>query len=373
MRIVIIVMSLVHLFQATLVRGFRSNFAATALRVKSRSVTRCFSSVDVPTDFVKQKVYLNVPFEDKDEVKKLGAKWDQDTKKWYVGEFALVKDFQKWQAPEGGRKYLKVPFDNKDEAKALGARFDMDKKQWYISQGTSVAPFKKWIDSSAAAGSPSTAAVNQTYVDQLHAQESATELLFLKIDTTGFPTKAKFGYPSYDSIQDYNDARVVQVNALLCDRATFKPLDTISLIVRADDFTISNDKFHGISQDRSMHEGVEFEEVAHAVATMLESRPLILAHNAEFDLNVLRSEMVRHGLLEALEVVNDTPALCTMQLTKSLLGLKDMNGNLKNPSLKELYGYAMIAESALEQGTRLGVKHLQEAVQKLVVNDELVL
>lgn len=370
MRVVILVMSLVHLFQVSLVRGFRPYFAATALRVKSRSATRCFSSVEVPLDILKRKVYLNVPFEDKDEVKKLGARWDQDTKKWYVGEFALVKDFQKWQSPQD-RQYLKVPFDNKDEAKALGAWYDSDKKQWYVPSGASVAPFKKWLDSSS--GSPSALTVNQTYIDQVHAQESATELLFFKIDTTGFPTKAKFGYPPYDSIQDYNDARVVQVNALLCDRATFKPLDTISIIVRADDFTISNDKFHGISQDRSMHEGVEFEEVAHAVATMLESRPLILAHNAEFDLNVLRSEMVRHGLLEALEVVNDTPALCTMQLTKSVLGLKDMNGNLKNPSLKELYGYAMIAESALEQGTRLGVKHLQEAVQKLVVNDELVL
>jgi len=369
MHIAFIIMSLVHLFQANLVRGFRPNFAATALRVKSRSVARCFSSAEVPADFVKQKVYLNVPFEDKDEVKKLGAKWDQDTKKWYVGEFAPVKDFQKWQSPQD-RQYLKVPFENKDEAKALGAWYDSDKKQWFVPSGASVAPFEKWLDSSSSASPP---AVNQTYIDQLHAQESATELLFLKIDTTGFPTKAKFGYPPYDSVQDYNDARVVQVNALLCDRATFKPLDTISLIVRADDFTITNDKFHGISQDRSMHEGVEFGEVAHAVATMLESRPLILAHNAEFDLNILRSEMVRHGLLEALEVVNDTPALCTMQLTKSVLGLKDMNGNLKNPSFKELYGYAMIAESALEQGTRLGVKHLQEAVQKLVVNEELTL
>lgn len=366
MRIVLIVMSLVHLFP-TIVRSFRPNFAATALRVKSRSAARCFSSTEVPTEFAKQKVFLNVPFEDKDVVKKLGAKWDQDKKKWYVGEFSPVKDFQKWQAPIE-REYLKVPFDNKDEAKALGARFDADKKMWYVPHGVSLAPFKQWLDSSVAVVS-----VNQTYIDHLHAQESATELLFLKVDTTGFPTKVKYGYPPYDSVQDYNDARVVQVNALLCDRATFKPLDTISLIVRADDFSITNDKFHGVTQDRSMHEGVEFGEVAHAVATMLESRPLILAHNAEFELNVLRSEMVRHGLLEALEVVNDTPALCTMQLTKSVLGLQDMNGNLKNPSLKELYGYAMIAESAPEQGTRLGVKHLQEAVQKLVVNEELAL
>ena len=29
-------------------------------------------------------IYLAVPFEEKDEVKKLGAKWDNNEKKWYI-------------------------------------------------------------------------------------------------------------------------------------------------------------------------------------------------------------------------------------------------------------------------------------------------
>ena len=31
-----------------------------------------------------QRVYLNVPYEEKEEAKKLGAKWDVSKKKWYV-------------------------------------------------------------------------------------------------------------------------------------------------------------------------------------------------------------------------------------------------------------------------------------------------
>lgn len=33
---------------------------------------------------VKERIYLNVPFEEKDRVKSLGAKWDAEKKKWWI-------------------------------------------------------------------------------------------------------------------------------------------------------------------------------------------------------------------------------------------------------------------------------------------------
>jgi len=38
------------------------------------------------------KIYLNVPFSQKDDAKKLGAKWDRSKKKWYVLENNKNKD-----------------------------------------------------------------------------------------------------------------------------------------------------------------------------------------------------------------------------------------------------------------------------------------
>ena len=32
----------------------------------------------------KEKIYLHVPYEEKDKAKKLGAKWDASRKKWYI-------------------------------------------------------------------------------------------------------------------------------------------------------------------------------------------------------------------------------------------------------------------------------------------------
>lgn len=43
---------------------------------------------------------LNVPYNEKDEAKKLGAKWNGDLKKWYVEEREDYLEFNKWLCPE---------------------------------------------------------------------------------------------------------------------------------------------------------------------------------------------------------------------------------------------------------------------------------
>lgn len=43
---------------------------------------------------------------------------------------------------------LKVPFSEKDQAKALGARWNAESKHWYVPQGLDAAPFEKWITNS---------------------------------------------------------------------------------------------------------------------------------------------------------------------------------------------------------------------------------
>ena len=42
---------------------------------------------------------------------------------------------------------LKVPFNEKDQAKSLGARWNAEAKLWYVPQGVDAAPFEKWVTS----------------------------------------------------------------------------------------------------------------------------------------------------------------------------------------------------------------------------------
>jgi hypothetical protein len=59
---------------------------------------------------------------------------------------------------------LKVPFNEKDQAKSQGARWNAEAKHWYVPQGVDAAPFEKWFtNSSTPAQIPSTASpIKQT-------------------------------------------------------------------------------------------------------------------------------------------------------------------------------------------------------------------
>ena len=96
------------------------------------------------------ETYLSVPFADKDEVKLLGARWDGNKKLWYVPKGKSLKGFEKYIFNETAVKrvrniYLDVPFDDKDEAKKLGARWDKEKRSWYITNLQDEKLFRKWL------------------------------------------------------------------------------------------------------------------------------------------------------------------------------------------------------------------------------------
>ena len=107
----------------------------------------------------EERIYLNCPFDDKDECKSLGGRWDSDVRKWYITDEMASEPFAQWmdgaeasgepskpQAEEEGEKtYLNCPFDDKEECKALGGRWDGDAKKWYVPAGKDTAPFSKWM------------------------------------------------------------------------------------------------------------------------------------------------------------------------------------------------------------------------------------
>jgi len=51
----------------------------------------------------------------------------------------------KTASEDGEKTYLNCPFDDKDECKALGGRWDGDAKKWYVPAGKDTAPFAKWL------------------------------------------------------------------------------------------------------------------------------------------------------------------------------------------------------------------------------------
>ena len=83
------------------------------------------------------KIYFDVPFEQKEAAKAVGLWWDSTIRRWYAGSAEVAEAFSlsvqgKADAPvETDRHYFKVPYLQKDHAKALGMRFDGIRKLWF--------------------------------------------------------------------------------------------------------------------------------------------------------------------------------------------------------------------------------------------------
>ena len=92
--------------------------------------------------------YLSVPFEFKDKVKALGGLWDPVKKSWYnpdpIGNIELNQLMLSMENERMKRMFLAVPFGEKDEAKLLGAKWDSKEKQWYNPDPVNNIQLNKW-------------------------------------------------------------------------------------------------------------------------------------------------------------------------------------------------------------------------------------
>ena len=109
--------------------------------------------------------YINVPKEEKDQAKALGAKWDRNNMCWFIPADKDLSLFDKWEkvnekdlasrkeqmlqannkaVNQQENKYiLAVPYDEKDHAKSLGAEWDKEGKFWYCKEEEK-DKFYKW-------------------------------------------------------------------------------------------------------------------------------------------------------------------------------------------------------------------------------------
>ena len=106
---------------------------------------------------VAKITFLNVPYDEKQAAKDLGAKWDAEKKQWYVPPLIDLAPFHRWN--RGTNIELKSHYLEKDQIKYLGGKWDPCNKLWYITSNMDVELFRKWIPEPAPSSSaPSTPA-----------------------------------------------------------------------------------------------------------------------------------------------------------------------------------------------------------------------
>ncbi|MGZ8916464.1 MAG: zincin-like metallopeptidase domain-containing protein, partial [Methylobacter sp.] len=112
------------------------------------------------------KVYINVPFREKNEAKILGARWDRGQQSWYIPAGVEQALFSKWKQSgdstlnaqaettniktatdevRANRQYLAVPYRERIAAKAKGALWDKQVKSWYALSTADRDKLQRWL------------------------------------------------------------------------------------------------------------------------------------------------------------------------------------------------------------------------------------
>lgn len=152
-------------------------------------------------------------------------------------------------------------------------------------------------------------------------------ILVIDIETNGLPisyvsAKKQNGFTNLRLLNElrFEECRAIEVAMIIVDFendvATVK-YEWTSLV--SQNVPISNSDIHGITEQDVKNDGVHMDVVLEELSNQLDLVDTIVAHNADFDLQVLASECKRHGWLSLLERIDDKSVVCTM-----LLGYKTL-------------------------------------------------
>lgn len=95
--------------------------------IEDKTIDKELGQVIVAKEAIKltsEKTYLYVPYEQKDEAKKLGAKWDKDQKMWFAPEGSNIDDFSRWRLPREPEQNIDYKAEFKEALESAGLIID---------------------------------------------------------------------------------------------------------------------------------------------------------------------------------------------------------------------------------------------------------
>jgi DNA polymerase III epsilon subunit-like protein len=141
---------------------------------------------------------------------------------------------------------------------------------------------------------------------------SCMQYIAFDFETSGLPKGRK--PVTRETLSQYDTCRAVSLSAARFS-SKGRLIDTFDAMVLPTDFSISPGSvaIHGITEDMAKSKGLPFLQVFTDFMTFIGPRTkTMVAHNAKFDVSVLHSEMIRHGI--DLSLVEDLNFRCTLEL-----------------------------------------------------------
>ena len=331
-----------------------------AHRVKT-AVTRCIvirsdswrALGSAPQPEFSTKLYLTVPYMEKNRAKAKGAKWDGEAKLWFVPENLVhrVDSFKKWKPQE-----RTVPIVTAVAEVAEKPVYELPIRRDTADEGK--------VDVVGGA--------EEEIVEVLSESEANELVVIYDIETTGLYKQNKFrAIPLYNQLNCFNTCRIVQMSYVVCKRGSFDIVGQGDIIVKSDGFKIENEQFHGVTTERSEQEGIPFEAAIKKMLTACKGASYLIAHNATFDVLVTRSEMFRYNLNDDMAEFDALKVICSMKKTRAIVQCRGKDGRTKSPKLKELYEFATEKEIKNEHNAMFDVLNLHDALRILWTKNRL--
>lgn len=130
-------------------------------------------------------------------------------------------------------------------------------------------------------------------------------LMFIDTETNGLPPKYLY--------QITDMPRIVQLSWIIADEDG-NIEKKCGYLIKPVDFEIPDDavNVHGITKEKALRDGVDIKEAISLFMTDLNNCNAIAGHNVSFDIQVLRGELER---LKIANAIHDMPYYCTMHLS----------------------------------------------------------
>lgn len=158
--------------------------------------------------------------------------------------------------------------------------------------------------------------------------------LLFDLETTGLPLNFKAHYSYLE-----NWPRIVQFSWCVCDHLGNHE-EVKDYIIKPVNFTIPSvsSNIHGISQEKALTSGENLVEILEKFKDDMRVCDYLVAHNLDFDKNVLLSEFARLGDGNGISIVDKIQKICTKTESTIFCKLRPFRyGHWKWPKLSELY------------------------------------
>ena len=154
-------------------------------------------------------------------------------------------------------------------------------------------------------------------------------VLVFDIETNGLPKSRKYPF----NFTNFDNARMLELAYVIINTEGEIVKEVSHLIKHDIEINIQNSHIHGIDMDMIQQYGANIEEVLDQLHINLENVDTIVAHNIEFDFNILLSELYRkyQKYMKTIGLLYTKNKVCTMMKGKKYMRIP------KFPKLVDLY------------------------------------